>query len=110
MFGCVEKQPQNIAGEVGSAHRTRREEVLLQHLFQPAYSVFNGHVDEDKQLFGRGRRRARVLLSTQCGKLLIPDRLTTGTGEESVHAPANVSKMEPDRRGAAWSLPQLARR
>ena len=39
MFGRVEDQPQDIAGELGTANRTGREELFLRKLFQVIHRV-----------------------------------------------------------------------
>jgi hypothetical protein len=64
MFGCVEEQPEDSAGELGTANRARREELFLLNLLQATHRVVYAHVNEEKQLLGRCRRRARVSLST----------------------------------------------
>jgi hypothetical protein len=39
MFGGVEEQPENVAGELGTANRTRREELFLRNLLQATHRV-----------------------------------------------------------------------
>jgi hypothetical protein len=107
MFGRMEEQTEDVAGEVSAANRPRGEELVLRNLFQAAYRVIECHVDKGKQLLGSRWWRAGVSLSTHSDELVIPDRLSPGIGEEPVHAPADVSQMEAHRSGPAGALPQL---
>jgi hypothetical protein len=105
MFGCVEEQAKNIAGQLGTTNGTRREEFLLLHAPQAAHGVVYGHVQQDKEFSYGSRRGSGIPLSTQGGKLFIPDELPPCIREEPVHTSRDVPKMKANRGCAARLIP-----
>jgi hypothetical protein len=105
MFGCVEEQSEDVAGELGSANSTGHEELVVGKPPQAPHGIVQHHVKRGKQLLGRRRRRAGVPLSTQGDQLFIPERLPSCVREESVHTPADVSQMEAHRCSPARPIP-----
>lgn len=107
MLGCMENQPENIAGKLRAPYGSGREELSCRHTSEAAQGGIDCSIDQGEQVFRCRRRIPRVGLFTDGRKLVVIERFPPRIGEEPIKASGDMPQMEADRRGAARASPEI---